>query len=245
MALALGGCGGSVASNPNGSAGAAGNAGAAGTAGSGGGPSVGGSAGTGGQSSGCDYQGKHYAPGASFPAGDGCNSCSCQADSTVVCTEMACAKGCEQNGVFYQPGQTWSTGPCSSCTCLAGGQIACGGTLCPNPSCTYGGQDYPVGASFPDRDGCNTCQCTQSGVTCTKVACQCAPDKEWWRNYVSKDPAMCATIRYDCPANTTPFQNACGCGCEEGTACPQTLDCMPPTDCSSLRAECPFSGVAM
>jgi hypothetical protein len=39
---------------------------------------------------GCDYDGKHYATGASFPAADGCNHCSCQQDGGVICTLIAC-----------------------------------------------------------------------------------------------------------------------------------------------------------
>lgn len=39
----------------------------------------------------CAYSGKTYAAGSSFPASDGCNTCSCQADGSVACTERACA----------------------------------------------------------------------------------------------------------------------------------------------------------
>lgn len=37
----------------------------------------------------CTHEGKTYKSGASFPAGDGCNSCSCQ-NGDVACTLMAC-----------------------------------------------------------------------------------------------------------------------------------------------------------
>jgi hypothetical protein len=39
---------------------------------------------------GCDYDGKHYNPGDGFPSSDGCNSCGCQDDGSVVCTLKAC-----------------------------------------------------------------------------------------------------------------------------------------------------------
>lgn len=38
----------------------------------------------------CSYEGKMYPAGSSFPASDGCNSCGCQADGSVACTEKAC-----------------------------------------------------------------------------------------------------------------------------------------------------------
>lgn len=38
----------------------------------------------------CEYDGVNYAPGDSFPATDGCNTCTCMEDGTVACTEMAC-----------------------------------------------------------------------------------------------------------------------------------------------------------
>jgi hypothetical protein len=38
----------------------------------------------------CDYGGVAYQAGDSFPAGDGCNTCVCDADGAVACTEMFC-----------------------------------------------------------------------------------------------------------------------------------------------------------
>jgi len=81
-------------------------------------------------------------------------------------------------------------------------------------ACTYGGQTYQPGDSFASTDGCNTCNCGTGGsVGCTKMACQCNPEAEPWRNYVGT-PTTCMTIRYTCAAGKVSFQNACGCGCE-------------------------------
>jgi hypothetical protein len=82
-------------------------------------------------------------------------------------------------------------------------------------SCTYDGDTYAPGASFPSTDGCNTCSCAASGsVACTKKACiTCDPAKEPNRNYIG-DPSSCETIRYTCKTGTHSFQNDCGCGCE-------------------------------
>ncbi|HEY0462771.1 MAG TPA: hypothetical protein VGC79_01120, partial [Polyangiaceae bacterium] len=38
--------------------------------------------------------GKSYAAGERFPANDGCNSCTCEADGNVGCTEIGCQNQC-------------------------------------------------------------------------------------------------------------------------------------------------------
>ena len=64
---------------------------AAGAGGRGGAPGVAGSggvAGTGGAT--CTYAGATHAAGTSFPASDGCNTCTCAANGGVGCTKIAC-----------------------------------------------------------------------------------------------------------------------------------------------------------
>jgi hypothetical protein len=38
----------------------------------------------------CTYRGKSYPPGASIPAGDSCNTCSCASKGQISCTTMYC-----------------------------------------------------------------------------------------------------------------------------------------------------------
>jgi hypothetical protein len=38
-------------------------------------------------------------------------------------------------------------------------------------SCTYDGETYEDGESFPDRDGCNNCHCDDGDVGCTLLGC--------------------------------------------------------------------------
>src|SRR5687767_844223 len=38
----------------------------------------------------CKIDGKGYALNESFPASDGCNTCTCQLDGTAACTDKAC-----------------------------------------------------------------------------------------------------------------------------------------------------------
>src|SRR5579883_3319217 len=39
----------------------------------------------------CQFGGKAYHPGDTFPSPDGCNTCSCTAEGAVACTARACA----------------------------------------------------------------------------------------------------------------------------------------------------------
>jgi hypothetical protein len=43
----------------------------------------------------CSYGGATYAPGDSFAATDGCNTCSCSAAGNAVCTKKACVAACD------------------------------------------------------------------------------------------------------------------------------------------------------
>lgn len=235
---------------------------------------------------GCDYDGHHYALGASFPANDGCNGCSCtangvactvmacvttcnvgghayavgekfigpdgcntctcNADTTITCTTMACGV-CTYGGSVYAPGQSFPAADgCNTCTCMKDGAVACTERACA-VTCTYAGKTYTAGESFPALDGCNTCTCGSDGsVGCTKMACACSPKDEWYRKYVATSPSQCAVIDFLCPSNTTYFANACGCGCEQSSSCPQWFNCMPPASCdeTKIKTECPYSGIA-
>jgi len=188
----------------------------------------------------------HYPEGQSFPAGDGCNTCTCMENGSVGCTLMACAPGCFYAGTYYQPGESFpATDGCNKCTCGVDGSVSCTEMACP-PACVYGGVSYAVGETFPALDGCNTCSCSAPKVvSCTTKPCAaCNPASEWWRNYVATDPAKCALIDYVCPENTQSFSNSCGCGCQQDPNCPKVIDCMPPADCTAAKKKCPYSGVA-
>ena len=192
----------------------------------------------------CEYGGKSYIPGDSFPAGDSCNTCSCQPDGSVICTQGDCAIVCEHNGNVYFPGDSFPAGDgCNTCMCDDNGMVSCTGAYCP-PTCTYAGQQYQDGEQFPSLDGCNTCTCSGGAVSCTELNCPCEPANEWWREYQSLDPLQCASMTYSCPEHTLPFENACGCGCEQDASCPEWIDCMPPSPCDpTLIEKCPFSGI--
>jgi hypothetical protein len=93
----------------------------------------------------CLHEGQAHEIGASFPAADGCNTCSCTEEG-VACTLIACLPKPQPD--------------------------AGAGDAGPAPvSCEHGGKTYADGESFPSTDGCNTCTCSQAGVACTKRAC--------------------------------------------------------------------------
>jgi hypothetical protein len=146
--------------------------------------------------------------------------------------------------------------PCGCCPCAEGsrnGSLVCtGGCWAPAPDgatgCTYRGRNYALGAVLNAGDGCNTCTCGTGGVVaCTEKACTCDPAKEVnKRKYVGASTAQCAVIDFACTGNTTMFQNACGCGCEQDPSCPEWFDCMPPSPCdpTQIKDKCPYSGIA-
>jgi hypothetical protein len=193
----------------------------------------------------CFFNGDWIKPGTSFK--NDCNTCVCMKGGAVACTKMACpAKTCEYNGNTYNEGDTFpSTDGCNKCSC-GGGLVACTEMACAS-TCTYNGRVYNEGDYFRAADGCNTCTCGPAGaVACTRMYCPaptCDPKTEYNRSYVGT-PETCMVIRYTCVPGTSSFSNACGCGCEQPADCPEWINCMPPTDCSALRAKCPLSQVA-
>jgi hypothetical protein len=65
----------------------------------------------------CTYDGKTYAHGASFPATDGCNTCTCM-NGSVACTKIACTRSCTTNA------NCQSTHYCALTSCAAPGICA-------------------------------------------------------------------------------------------------------------------------
>lgn len=104
-------------------------------------------------------------PGATRPARDACNTCTCTDDGTWQCTTEACtAPACV-------PGATRAAGDgCNRCTCGADGTWTCTERTCTEPpTCANGGLPAPQG------DDCGTCTCAADGTwRCTNTACEAA-----------------------------------------------------------------------
>lgn len=202
----------------------------------------------------CEYLGETHFVGESFPAGDGCNTCSCDVSGSVACTNRACAtpsdQACLYRGVFHAVGESFPAGDgCNTCDCVAKGSVGCTKIGCLS-ACVDEGVTYGPGSTWRAADGCNDCQCAVDPagaptVQCSIGLCACDPDLEWFRSYVGNSPDECAAIDFDCAGETRIFSNSCGCGCEQASWCPQTFDCGAVALCDpeQIEAQCPFSEI--
>jgi hypothetical protein len=98
-------------------------------------------------------------PGATKPADDGCNQCTCSQSGEWECTLMGCVdpsgNSCVYDGKIHTEGETYpSTSPCNTCTCKNGENI-CTRNACTDPNaCTLeecGGR--PKCAIYTCQDG--------------------------------------------------------------------------------------------
>jgi hypothetical protein len=83
----------------------------------------------------CSYQGVTHASGDSFPAEDGCNSCSCNDDGSVGCTEIGCVSQCDKLSQDYLA-EVASARTCTSdgdCSLQWIEALTCGCTTFVNP----------------------------------------------------------------------------------------------------------------
>ena len=82
------------------------------------------------ETTGCVVDGVVYEAGDTYPAGDGCNTCTCMDNGMSACTKKYCPAPCEYGGKLYNVGESFpSTDGCNQCTCLAGG-VACTEKAC-------------------------------------------------------------------------------------------------------------------
>jgi hypothetical protein len=121
-----------------------------------------------GECGGCDYGGKHYASGESFPSTDGCNSCSCGDNGMVACTEKACLGFCGGlAGAQCPMGQYCSFAP--DALCGAADQT---GTCQAIPSaCT---KEYKPVCGCDDTTYGNACEAASKGVS-ARADGECKP----------------------------------------------------------------------
>lgn len=112
-----------------------------------------------------------YADGASRPAGDGCNTCTCTGGGWS-CTALGCAgNSCVYEGQIRTDGSSFpASDGCNQCTC-SDGIVACTERGCVPPGCLYDGVLLPSGATAPAGDGCNSCSCIGGQLACTFIAC--------------------------------------------------------------------------
>ena len=220
-------CGGTVTVDPGGAAGAGAGSGAA---------PPGGSPGTGGASAPASKGGSGNTGNVGSVPGDapGSSGSGGEAAQGGEGGEGGASGSCVVNGVAHAIGEPFAC-DCNTCWCEADGSVST--TLIACNECNYAGKSYDFGEKFPSRDGCNQCECQFGQISCTEIACACAPDKEWFRHYTTTSPETCALVDFICPTNTRHFGNQCGCGCEQADTCPEWISCEPGnTSCESMRA---------
>jgi hypothetical protein len=139
-------------------------------------------------------------PGSAFPSPDGCNTCWCEENGLVVCTEIACECPLDfvcQDGSLPQGANCECPPPV--CDTATGQDCACIGP---------DGRPIAPGESFPAPDGCNTCYCdANGGIACTEMACECPLD------FVCADGSQPQGANCECPPPPT-CDNTAGLPCE-------------------------------
>jgi hypothetical protein len=109
----------------------------------------------------CVYHGTSYAIGDVFPAGDGCNACTCSA-SGLSCTAVTCTDGGVPDPASCVASGGCPAGPVCGVLCCGRGERCVNGTCqCGSKAaCTGGDMCASVGPSGLDRCGVLCCGVT-------------------------------------------------------------------------------------
>ena len=140
-------------------------------------------------------------------------------------------------------GGTPSTGGSSNLG--AGGAIICCNAM---PVCGAGDSTIANPDACPAGTQCYSLSICCTQIWCAKASSVCNVSTDYNLHYMGTSSAQCQTLRFACPANTTMFNNACGCGCQQSASCPEYVDCMPgPSASNSLCSDstCPYTTRAM
>lgn len=134
-------------------------------------------------------------------------------------------QSCFWDGKEYKHSSTYDLPPCDSCgnycTCIDG-EWACTDCSCdPVETCKYGNDTYFVGDTFSTPDGCNTCECTSTGVTCGSF--YCPPKCEYSGQYYDEGEQIvfpCNGCENTCTCElidwkTRPLWSCTECGCQD------------------------------
>lgn len=164
-----------------------------------------------------------------------CGECHCTVEGFLVCPPIVTSNWCDYGGHAVESGGVLpSIDDCNSCSCQPSGQCPPLVMVCTQLDCTgacsYAGRTYPSGTTFPSTDGCNQCSCANGEVNCAELDCACNPWHEQWRAYITSDSDIvdCSAVDVACPEGSSPFVNACGCGCEQSPDCPESSLCIHP-----------------
>jgi cysteine-rich repeat protein len=150
--------------------------------------------------------------GETKPAGDGCNTCTCDGGDWA-CTLKACDEPVCEDGDTKE-----AEDGCNTCGCVEGQWactlIDCGATTTagmtsgepgtsgePMPACQEGDKKEA-------EDGCNTCECYEGKWACTEEACP----------QTTGEPGVCGDGQLDAGEQCDDGNVASGDGCDENCA---------------------------
>jgi len=113
---------------------------------------------------------------------------------------------------------------------------AAGASSCTN-ACDPGDPEVPPGGACAPYS-CYTRALCGEEITC--VNCK-APSVS--RHYAAY--GECALAEIECPDQTLPFRDDCGCGCAQDPSCPDQINCLAADPLCSAEglAKCPYSGI--
>lgn len=118
----------------------------------------------GGSDGDCVVDGVVHELGEVFPAGDGCNTCSCTPDG-VACTERACpdAGTIDADPASCAPSGVCPEGPECGAFCCGRGELCAGGTCVCGSRAACGAGDACEAAGPIGQDACGSVCCGASG----------------------------------------------------------------------------------
>jgi hypothetical protein len=152
----------------------------------------------------CEHQGQTYQVGESWPAGDGCNLCSCSevnGTGSVQCTGVSCGTPCVYAGVQREPGAMFtSLGGCNDCTCNFDGTVTCETQECPCDAASDWWRFYESTDVVACRALRYDCPANTTSFA-NDCGCGCEQDHTCGPSYDCRPPNQCdvEALRAACP----------------------------------------------
>ncbi|HYQ04795.1 MAG TPA: hypothetical protein VER96_39240 [Polyangiaceae bacterium] len=184
----------------------------------------------------CQFGGKFYQPGDTFK--NDCNTCTCQSDGSIECTQIACADQCTDLQQQYADAlkQAKACDPTQRhpCTGTASAGIVCGCSTPVNPDNTDAialladlAKRSPAGCYTP----CTTCIEQTSVPTCIDRSCESVPIQEGGAAckvdgilYPSGSSVLLGCTVCACDNGQFGFCSSMKCPPDDSTTCPSGMD---------------------
>jgi len=166
----------------------------------------------------CEHNGKSYAVGEKFPAGDGCNQCTCGERGEAQCTLLGCNSGpsCKVGGATYAVGERVSDDGCNTCTCSSSGDVLCTQRACPPEPASCEALSNELATTLANVQKCSSA--ADCGQPIPGSSCGCTRDK-----IARKDADLAPYLAQRAKASElgclTDGGSVCDCPNADGFAC--------------------------